>query len=159
MKVLWAPALLFALCGATHVQANDCANHAEAYEAGVEAGREDGGRGKSQDPSRHRGVDGKHKNRYACYVKGYGVGYSNAAADARKESSRHHARDDRQDEGDSIPRAGSNERGYFDDGCRRGREDGRAGMSSYYGRYSDEYDSRFEPYFARGYEQCWRENR
>ena len=47
----------------------------------------------------------------------------------------------------------------FDDGCRRGREDGRAGMSSYYGRYSDEYDSRFEPYFARGYEQCWRENR
>jgi hypothetical protein len=32
-------------------------------------------------------------------------------------------------------------------------------MSSYYGRYSDEYDSRFEPFFARGYEMCWRENR
>lgn len=159
MKALLAPALLFALCGAAHVQAIDCADHAEDYEAGVEAGREDGGRGKSQDPARHRESDGKHKNRYACYEKGYGVGYTNAAADARRESSRHHARDDRYDDEDSIPRAGSNEREYFDDGCRRGKEDGRAGMSSYYGRYSEEYDSRFEPYFARGYEQCWRENR
>ena len=159
MRFLWATAFLFVLFGATQVRAIDCADHAEDYEAGVEAGREDGGRGKSQDPSRHRESDGKHKNRYACYEKGYGVGYTNAAADARKESSSHHSHDARHDDEDNIPRAGSNEREYFDDGCRRGRDDGRAGISSYYGRYSDDYDSRFEPYFARGYEQCWRENR
>ena len=155
MRFLWAPAFLFVLSGATQVHAIDCADHAEAYETGAAAGREDGARGKPQDPSRHQKNDGKHKNRYACYEKCYGVGYTNAAADARKQSSRHHSRD----EEDNIPRAGSNEREYFDDGCRRGRDDGRAGMSSYYGRYSDDYDSRFEPYFARGYEQCWRENR
>ena len=155
MRALLAPVFLFVLAGATQSYAIDCANHADAYEAGVAAGREDGAREKSQDPSRHRERDGKHKARYACYEKGYGVGYANAAADARRESSSHSSRYDE----DDIPRAGSNERAYFDDGCRRGREDGRNGMSSYYGRYSDEYDRRFEPYFARGYEKCWRENR
>jgi hypothetical protein len=159
MKATLVSAFLFALAGASHVYALDCADHAEDYEAGVEAGRSDAEREKSQNPSRHRESDGKHKNRYACYEKGYGVGYSNAAADARREHSGRHSRDDRYSDEDDIPRAGSNEREYFDDGCRRGREDGRAGMSSYYGRYSEEYDSRFEPYFARGYEKCWRENR
>ena len=159
MRALLAPVFLFMLVGTTPSYAIDCAEHAEAYEAGVEAGRDDGARGKSQDPSRHREADHKHKNRYACYEKGYGVGYTNAAADARRESSRHSSRDERRERDDDIPRAGSNEREYFDDGCSRGREDGRAGMSSYYGRYSDEYDSRFEPFFARGYEMCWRENR
>jgi len=48
-----------------------------------------------------------------------------------------------------------NECAYFKDGFEAGRQDGVASMSSVYERYSDQYDTRFEPYFARGYEEGW----
>ena len=51
-----------------------------------------------------------------------------------------------------------NECEYFQDGFRAGAEDGRMGMSMAYERHEG-YDSRFEPYFARGYEAGWRANR
>ena len=54
---------------------------------------------------------------------------------------------------------GSNEQAYYDDGCVAGTQDGRASMSSVYQRYSDQYDTRFEPYFRQGYEACWAANR
>jgi hypothetical protein len=52
-----------------------------------------------------------------------------------------------------------NECEYYKDGYAAGAEDGRNGMSSFYGRHSGGYDSRFEPYFARGYEAGWRDYR
>ena len=54
---------------------------------------------------------------------------------------------------------GSNEQAYFDDGCVAGARDGKAGMSNVYERYSDQYDTRFEPYFRQGYQACWAANR
>ncbi|SDL60582.1 hypothetical protein [Aliiruegeria lutimaris] len=54
---------------------------------------------------------------------------------------------------------GSNEQAYYDDGCVAGTQDGKASMSSVYQRYSDQYDTRFEPYFRQGYEACWAANR
>jgi hypothetical protein len=50
-----------------------------------------------------------------------------------------------------------NECEYFKDGYRAGAEDGKMGMSMAYQRHEG-YDSRFEPYFARGYESGWKAN-
>lgn len=52
-----------------------------------------------------------------------------------------------------------NECAYYQDGYKAGAEDGKASMSMAHERHSDAYDSRFEPYFARGYEAGWRANR
>jgi hypothetical protein len=51
-----------------------------------------------------------------------------------------------------------NECEYYKDGYRAGADDGKMGMSMAYERH-DGYDSRFEPYFARGYEAGWKANR
>ena len=51
-----------------------------------------------------------------------------------------------------------NECEYYKDGYRAGAEDGKMGMSMVYERHEG-YDSRFEPYFARGYEAGWTANR
>jgi hypothetical protein len=51
-----------------------------------------------------------------------------------------------------------NECEYYKDGYRAGAGDGKMGMSMMYERHEG-YDSRFEPYFARGYEAGWRVNR
>ena len=52
-----------------------------------------------------------------------------------------------------------NECAYYEDGYRAGRQDGEASMSRVYERYSDGYDSRFEPYFAKGYDAGWHDYR
>jgi hypothetical protein len=46
----------------------------------------------------------------------------------------------------------------FKDGYRAGGDDGKMGMSMVYERHVG-YDSRFEPYFARGYDAGWKANR
>jgi hypothetical protein len=51
-----------------------------------------------------------------------------------------------------------NECEYYQDGYRAGAGDGKMGMSMAYERHEG-YDSRFEPYFARGYEAGWKANR
>jgi len=51
-----------------------------------------------------------------------------------------------------------NECDYYKDGYRAGADDGKMGMSMVYERHEG-YDSRFEPYFARGYEAGWKANR
>jgi hypothetical protein len=56
------------------------------------------------------------------------------------------------------PDISGNECEYYSDGYRAGAEDGKMGMSMAYERHAG-YDSRFEPYFARGYEAGWRANR
>lgn len=61
--------------------------------------------------------------------------------------------------GSALPTSGSNERAYYDDGCREGANDARMSMSMAYERHSDMYDTRFERYFRQGYEACWLQNR
>jgi hypothetical protein len=51
-----------------------------------------------------------------------------------------------------------NECEYYRDGYSAGANDGKMGMSMAYQRHEG-YDSRFEPYFARGYEAGWKANR
>ena len=51
-----------------------------------------------------------------------------------------------------------NECDYYKDGYKAGADDGKMGMSMVYERHEG-YDSRFEPYFARGYEAGWKANR
>ena len=54
---------------------------------------------------------------------------------------------------------GGNECEYYMDGYKAGKEDGQNSMSSVYERYSDDYDSRFEKYFASGYSAGWNDYR
>ena len=51
-----------------------------------------------------------------------------------------------------------NECDYYKDGYKAGADDGKMGMSMVYERHEG-YDSRFEPYFARGYKAGWKANR
>jgi hypothetical protein len=59
----------------------------------------------------------------------------------------------------SGPTPGSNERAYYDDGCRAGTQDAQSSMSMFHGRHADQYDTRFEPSFQQGCEACWLQNR
>jgi hypothetical protein len=51
-----------------------------------------------------------------------------------------------------------NECESYKDGYRAGAGDGKVGMNIAYQR-REGYNSRFEPYFARGYEAAWTANR
>lgn len=138
-----------AFCFAAPTHASNCGiDHQKAYEAGVNDGRADGASGMKEKPKRHRPNLDKNSNKDQCYVEGYKIGYGNASADAKKESS-----------DDGAPTPGSNERAYYDDGCKAGTSDAKLSMSMAYERHSDSYDRRFEPYFAQGYEACWKKNR
>jgi hypothetical protein len=122
--------------------------HQRAYEFGVSDGRVDGAHLAEYNPMRHgRKVAMASTGRGECYRQGYQVGYENAAADARKRPSRPTY--------DNAPSETSNERAYYDDGCHEGTRDAQMSMSMAYQRHSGMYDSRFEPYFAKGYEHCW----
>lgn len=124
----------------------------KAYEAGVKDGRADGASGLKEKARRHRPDFDKNSEKDQCYKEGYEIGYGNAAADANRS---------RPSDGydSDVPTAGSNERAYYDDGCRKGTKDAKMSMSMAYQRHSDMYDTRFEPYFAKGYEACWRRHR
>jgi hypothetical protein len=50
----------------------------------------------------------------------------------------------------------ANASAYFDDGCRAGQKDRRAGLSMAYQRNAGAYDSRYESTYQAGYEKCWR---
>ena len=138
LMVLAAPAMA-ANCGI---------DFQHAYESGVSDGRVDGAHGADARPERHRPHLKRDTERGACYVEGYQIGYGNAAADANRGLGH-----------DGAPTEGSNERAYYDDGCREGTRDAQAGMSMAYERHAGMYDSRFEPFFAQGYEVCWRHYR
>jgi len=131
-------------------QAANCGmDFQHAYEAGVNDGRADGSRLMEYDPMRHgRKVSMNWNERGGCYREGYDIGYQNAAADAQKMSS--------PPSYDNAPTPGSNERAYYDDGCHDGTSDAQMSMSMAYERHADMYDSRFEPYFRDGYENCWK---
>ncbi len=133
----------------TDAAADNCATkNQHAYEQGVSDGRADGSHLLDFNPLRHgRKVALKWTDRGECYRQGYETGYQNASADARKKPSRPNY--------DGAPTPGSNEREYYNDGCHEGTSDAQASMSMAYERHSDMYDSRFEPYFRQGYEQCW----
>jgi len=94
--------------------------------------------------------DGLYREDYHNYdnTKAYSDGYSRGVEERDEQTSyRAHG---------SAPTPGSNERAYYDDGCSEGTRDAKASMSMAYERHADMYDSRFEPYFAQGYEACWR---
>jgi len=54
---------------------------------------------------------------------------------------------------------GGNECEYYIDGYKAGKDDANMSMSRAYQRHSDYYDSRFEEYFARGYQAGWNDFR
>lgn len=102
--------------------------------------------------------DGLHNGAYHNYSRSdaYSHGYEKGV-DEREANLRHHQR-----RGGYAQNCPSDLRGseceYYMDGYRAGASDGSAGMSMAYERH-DGYDSRFEPYFARGYADGWRRNR
>jgi hypothetical protein len=123
-----------------------------AYEKGVNNGRADGARMRDYHPRRHHSkVSRGRGQRGRCYIEGYGIGYDNAFADAKKKNRKHPH--------DGAPTPGSNERAYYDDGCHEGTVDAQASMSMAYERHADMYDSRFKPFFAKGYKKCWKHYR
>lgn len=149
-KKLLGVFLGFIALQATPALAQNCGRDFQhAYEKGVEDGRVDGAQLIDPNPLRH-GIKFvfKGKDTANCYREGYDIGYANASADARKRP----ARPTHQD----APTPGSNERAYYDDGCEAGTRDAHMSMSMFYGRHSDRYDTRFEPYFKQGYEACWK---
>jgi hypothetical protein len=44
---------------------------------------------------------------------------------------------------------------YYDDGCKAGKADKKAGLSMAYERHAGEYDSEVESTYQAGYEKCW----
>ena len=44
---------------------------------------------------------------------------------------------------------------YYDDGCKAGKADKKAGLSMAYERHAGEYDSEVEGTYQAGYEKCW----
>ena len=74
--------------------------------------------------------------------------------DYQERHSRHEGRS-----GDCPSDIRGNECAYYRDGYKAGKDDGKASMSRAYERYSDDYDSRFEKYFARGYKAGWNDYR
>ena len=54
---------------------------------------------------------------------------------------------------------GGNECEYYMDGYKAGKGDADMSMSRLYERHGDDYDSRFEAYFSRGYQSGWNDNR
>lgn len=133
------------ILGAFPAFASNCGvDFQHAYETGVSDGRADGANGYGKRATRHRPHLERDSDRGKCYVEGYRTGYANAAADANKGPAHGNA-----------PTPGSNERAYYDDGCLEGTRDANASMSMAYERHADMYDSRFESYFAQGYEECW----
>jgi hypothetical protein len=148
-----AAALLVGTMWSTPTQASNCGvEFQHAYEKGVRHGRIDGSQQLGNNPSRHASHLFEHINegsrRAECYLEGYNIGYGNAYADSNRRPSY-----------DDAPEYGTNERAYYDDGCRDGTGDAQMGMSMMHDRHPDMYDSRFEPYFKQGYEACWRQYR
>ena len=118
----WISVTLLALLCAGPVYAADCGkDHQDHYEAGVADGRNDGSSGQPENPTRHREKDKKHKNSWNCYKHGYEIGYGNASADRKRNSGANQGSSEGMG---GMPRQGSNERAYYDDGCQRGRQDG-----------------------------------
>ena len=147
-------ALIISFIGSTPTLASNCGiKFQHSYEEGVRDGRIDGSHRQDSDPARHRShlykdLD-KGSERAECYVEGYDIGYGNAYEDASYSEPSY----------DDAPKYGTNERAYYDDGCRDGTGDAQMNMSMAYERHSDMYDSRFEPYFRQGYEACWQQYR
>ena len=135
--------------------AQDCAGGdvQEIYEEASIKGREDAQDGEDNRAHHHYRHMHLSHDQQRCYKQGYHNGYANGAADSSKGD------DYRDDDNGDKPRHGSNERAYYDDGCKAGKSDARDNMSNAYQRYHNDYDTRFEPNFKQGYERCWNKYR
>ena len=69
-----------------------------------------------------------------------------------------HKRDNRRS-GSCPNDLGGNECEYYMDGYKAGKDDANMSMSRAYERHADDYDSRFEEYFSRGYQSGWNDFR
>lgn len=49
----------------------------------------------------------------------------------------------------------ANASAYFDDGCKAGTADKKAGLSMAYERHEGSYDSQYASTYQAGYEKCW----
>lgn len=155
MKSLVAAAIVFvsaSLVAAPAEAGGKCKGYdlKSAYKLGKKIGYNDAMHGYGADPTRHGDVydAGKVGD---CFTDGYGTGYQ-AAVDAGKFDG---GRGSHEAEQQMTNSPNSNEQAYYNDGCMAGKEDAQAGQSMAYERHSDMYDSRFEPYFAKGYSYCW----
>lgn len=102
--------------------------------------------------------DGLYSGSYHNYNRdnAYSHGYEKGV-DEREANLSHHQR--RGGYAQNCPSdLRGNECDYYKDGYKAGAQDGSSGMSMAYERH-DGYDSRFEPYFARGYTDGWRATR
>lgn len=93
-------------------------------------------------------VDGKCKGTF--YFSGEGGRHNDYASS--------HSRGDRRS-GTCPNDLGGNECEYYMDGYKAGKDDAQMSMSRAYERHADYYDSRFEEYFARGYQSGWNDFR
>jgi hypothetical protein len=136
---------------ATPATARDCSGDDvyKIYEQATSKGHQDAQ--DHEDSRAHHHYRHMHlsSDQKSCYKEGYENGYANESADMRKGD------DDRDDDNGDKPRHGTNERAYYDDGCKAGKSDAKDNMSNAYQRHGDDYDSRFEPYFKQGFEHCW----
>jgi hypothetical protein len=49
----------------------------------------------------------------------------------------------------------ANASAYYDDGCKAGKKDKKAGLSMAYERHEGEYNTEYASTFQAGYEKCW----
>jgi hypothetical protein len=49
----------------------------------------------------------------------------------------------------------ANASAYYDDGCKAGKKDKKAGLSMAYERHAGSYDSQNESSYQAGYDKCW----
>jgi hypothetical protein len=49
----------------------------------------------------------------------------------------------------------ANASAYYDDGCKAGRKDAKAGLSMSYERHAGAYDTQYESTYQAGYDKCW----
>ena len=87
-----------------------------------------------------------------------GVFFFSGEGGSHNDYSDQYSRHDRRS-GSCPTDLGGNECEYYMDGYKMGKEDAEMSMSRAYERHSDYYDSRFEEYFARGYQAGWNDYR
>ena len=87
-----------------------------------------------------------------------GIFYYSGEGGRHQDYSDSYSRHDRR-AGSCPTDLGGNECEYYMDGYKAGKDDADMSMSRAYERHADDYDSRFEEYFSRGYQSGWNDNR
>lgn len=133
-------------------------------------------RDRDDDRDRDRDRDRAEANwtgEKSTYDLGYSLGVQDARAQLRRTFARHRGQYDRQwedafiegyydgyDNGRTdLTAMRGEEKGSYNAGFRRGRQDSDQGRKPNFMRYSNEFDQRSEPFFRRGYEDGYYKSR